>query len=158
MRNLSELNLNEGGRPVERAPPSPEVISAFEEEFDVTLPPEYIALLMFSNGGHPELDLIRPMGRTDIHEWGVNHFLYLNEDREGWESLWAVTAEWRPILGDTWVPIAMDGLGNPFALDTATTPPTVWGCLHDEDFALVEMASSFEDFIDRLELDPETNW
>ncbi|HEX8223319.1 MAG TPA: SMI1/KNR4 family protein [Allosphingosinicella sp.] len=63
MRNLAELNLNDGGRPVDRAPPSAKAIAEFEREFSVSLPEEYIRLLTFSNGGHPELDTIAPMGR-----------------------------------------------------------------------------------------------
>ncbi len=76
------------GRLSGSGPPTPEVISAFEHEFNVSLPSEYLELLMYSNGGHPELDSIAPMGRTDIAEWAINHFLYLNEDRNGPESLW----------------------------------------------------------------------
>lgn len=155
MRNLAELNINEGGKPVRRAPPSPEVISAFEREFDVSLPSEYLALLRFSNGGHPELDLIKPMSRRDIAEWAVNHFLYLNDDRDGAESLWRATKYWQTILGEKQIPIAADGLGDPFVLDLVSTPPKVVGCICSEDFAVVEIAHSFGDFIDRLELDPD---
>lgn len=155
MRNLVELNINEGGEAVRRAPPSPEIISAFEREFNVSLPSEYLELLMYSNGGHPELDTIKPMGRTDIDDWGVNHFCYLDEDREGVESLWVETKYWRPILGEKQIPFAADGGGNPFILDLVATPSRVVGCLVDEDFALVELAASFEEFIDRLELDQD---
>ena len=155
MRNLAELNLNDRGERVERAPPAPEIIAAFEREFNVTLPSEYIELLTYSNGGHPELDSIAPMGRTDIAKRAVDHFFYLNEDQEGPASLWAAARAWRPTLGEKRVPIATDGGGNPFVLDTATTPPKVSTCLHDEGFALVEVAASFSEFIDNLELDPD---
>jgi hypothetical protein len=110
---------------------------------------------MHSNGGHPELDTIKPMGRTDVEEWGVNHFLYLNEDRDGTESLWMETKYWQSILGEKQIPIAEDGGGNAFVFDLVATPPRVVVCIHDEDFALVELASSFVDFIDRLELNPD---
>jgi cell wall assembly regulator SMI1 len=155
MRNLAELNINEGGKVVGRAPPTPEVISAFEHEFNVSLPSEYLELLMYSNGGHPELDSIAPMGRTDIAEWAINHFLYLNEDRNGPESLWRAAKEWRPILGEKQIPFAADGGGDPFVLDLVATPARVVGSLIDEGFALVEIAASFSDFIDRLEFNPD---
>jgi hypothetical protein len=60
MRNLAELKLADArGEPVDRAPPSAEVISAFEREFNVSLPPEYLEFLKYSNGGPPELDGLR---------------------------------------------------------------------------------------------------
>jgi len=155
VRNLAELNLNDRGKVVERAPPSPEVTSAFEREFKVSLPSEYLGLLMYSNGGHPELDSIAPMGRTDIAKRSVDHFFYLNEDREGPASLWAATKAWRSILSEKQIPIAADGGGNAFVLDMAATPPRVLACIHDEGFALVEMAPSFGEFIDHLEIDPD---
>jgi len=34
-------------------------------------------------------------------------------------------------------------------------PPRVLVCIHDEDFATVEIAASFAEFIDRLEIDPD---
>jgi cell wall assembly regulator SMI1 len=155
MRNLAELNLNDRGQQVERAPPTPEVISAFEVEFDVTLPAEYISLLMYSNGGHPELDSIAPMGRTDIAKRSVNHFFFLNEDKESPASLWAAARAWRSMLGEKQLPFAADAGGNPFFIDLTTNPSEVFACLLDEDFARVRLAPSFSDFIDSLEADPE---
>ena len=155
MRDLAELNINYGGRRIERAPPSPDIIAAFEIEFDVDLPTDYIRLLNYSNGGHPELDSIAPMGRTDIAMRSIDHFFYLNEEKEGPESLWSVARAWRSTLGEKLVPIATDGGGNPFVIDMTATPPKILVCLHDEDFALVEIARTFVDFIDRLEVDPD---
>lgn len=155
MRNLAELNLNEGGKSVERAPPSPEIIAAFEQEFGVSLPSEYIELLTHSNGGHPELESIAPMGRSDIAKRSVDRFFYLNEDRSGPTGMWAAARAWRPNLGKKQIPIATDGGGNPFVLDMSYTPPRVLACLHDEGFSMVEIATSFGDFIDNLELDPD---
>ena len=155
MRDFAELNLNEGGKRVDRAPPSPEVISAFEREFGVSLPPDYISFLTYSNGGHPELDSIAPMGRRDIAMRAINRFSYLNEDQESPAGLWAAARAWRPILGEKQIPIAADGGGNPFILDMSTTPPRVSACLLDEGLARVEIAPSFSEFIDGLELDPD---
>jgi cell wall assembly regulator SMI1 len=154
MRNLAELNIYEIGEAVGRPPPSPEVISAFERKFNVSLPSEYIELLRHSNGGYPELGTIRPFGRTDIDEWGVNHFFYLNEDRNGTASLWAATKYWQSILGERKIPFAQDAGGNAFVLDLDAVPPRVVVCIH-ADFETVEIADSFAEFIDRLEIDPD---
>ena len=155
MRNLAELNLNEMGKRVERAAPTTEMVTIFENEFSVTLPPEYINFLMYCNGGHPELNLVVPMRRTDIAALSVDHFFYLDEDREGPLSLWAVARAWRTSLGEKRIPIATDGGGNPFILDMSDSIPKVSICLHDEDFTVVEVAASFSEFIDHLELDPD---
>ena len=155
MRDLAELNLNDGGKRVDRAPPSREVVLAFEREFGVSLPPEYIGLLTYSNGGHPELDSIAPMGRRDIAMRAINRFFHLNEDQESPASLWTAARTWRPILGEKQIPIAADGGGNPFILDMSTSPPTVSACLDDEGLARVEISPSFSEFIDSLELDPD---
>ena len=155
MRDLAELNLNDGGKKVDRAAPSPEVVFAFEREFGLSLPPDYISLLTYSNGGHPELDSIAPMGRHDIAMRAVSRFFYLNEDQESLEGLWANARTWRPILGEKQIPIADDGGGNLFILDMSTTPPKVSACLHDEGFVRVEIARTFGEFIDGLELDPD---
>jgi hypothetical protein len=95
------------------------------------------------------------MGRFDISKRAIDHFFYLNDDREGPASLWTAATAWRPILGEKKVPIAIDGGGNPFVLDISTTPPMVSACLHDEGFAFVALAPSFGEFIDHLELDPD---
>lgn len=151
MRNLAELDFIYEGEVVRRAPPSPGVIAAFEREFNVSLPSEYLELLRHANGGEPELWLIKPMGRTDIAEWMVNRFFYLDEDREGIEGLWWQTKTWQSIMGEKQVPIAYDQGGNPTILDFTAKPPKVVGCLVDEGFDIVEIAASFADFIDRLE-------
>ncbi len=63
MRNLSELNINERGKPVGRVAPSDRMIDAFESHFGLKLPTDYIILLRYANGGHPELDSFEPVGR-----------------------------------------------------------------------------------------------
>ena len=58
MRNLAELNINEGGKAVERPAPSREDIVEFEQAFGVSLLPGLSFLLQASNGGHPEFDAV----------------------------------------------------------------------------------------------------
>ncbi len=50
MRDFSELNINEGGGRIERNAPSSEVICAFQDQFGITLPDEYLKLLRHSTG------------------------------------------------------------------------------------------------------------
>lgn len=81
------------------------------------MPTDYLALLRFSNGGHPELDLIHPIGRPGFAGWGVNSFYYLDEEKNSWDSLWKETREWRHILGEKRLPFAGNGGGDRFVLD-----------------------------------------
>jgi hypothetical protein len=149
MRDLSELNINEGGRPVRRAPPTQAMIDAFQKRFGVTLPPSLLSLLRHSNGGHPELNVVPERG------WAIDRFYFLDDDRYSELGLWKAMEHWRPILGDDALPIATDGGGNQFFLDLAATPPSVKGCVHDERFAIVEIARSLEAMLDALAADPD---
>jgi hypothetical protein len=155
MRDFAELNINEGGRRVLRPAPSDALIAAFQARFNVVLPEEYVRLLRHSNGGHPELDSIHPVGRTDDYRCSVNHFFHLSGDTQSVQSLWHAMEEWRPILGDGSIPFAEDGGGNPFFLDLGAAPPRVCWCTHDEGFRVVPIADSFESFIDGLAIDPD---
>jgi cell wall assembly regulator SMI1 len=154
MRDLSELNLNEGGEPVKRPPPSRDVIAAFEREFGVTLPADYLDLLRFSNGGCPELD-VPTLPDGSLSDCSVDRFYHLDEDREDGSSLWRTTRDWRAVLGDKKIPFADDGTGNEFVLDLNQEPASVSICLHEEGFELEPLAPSFAAFIDSLDIDPD---
>lgn len=155
MRNLTELNINEGGKPVARPAPTKSVIDTFQNHFGVIIPEEYLRILRHSNGGHPELDSIEPVGRPGAARWAVNHFYHLDEDRTSSRSLWVAMERWRPQLGRDALPFADDGCGNQFFLDLTTLPPAVKVCVHDEGFAMVDIAPSLEVFIESLSIDPD---
>jgi len=155
VRNLSELNINEGGRPVSRPAPTNNAISAFQAHFGLALPVEHLRLLRYSNGGHPELDSIEPVSRPGSARWAVNRFYHLDEDRTSAESLWAATEQWRTRLGKDALPFAADGGGNQFFFDLKVSPPAVKVCIHDEGFAIVDIAPSLAVFIDALSIDPD---
>ncbi len=151
MRNLEELNINDGGRPVTRPSPSDRSISDFEHTFGLAFPEELKRLLNFANGGHPEVDCLDgSRGR-----FAVNRFYSLTDDRDDAEGMWWATEQWRPILGAGALPFADDGGDNQYFLDLTQTPHRVFICLHDENFATVELAASLDDFIDRLEIHPD---
>lgn len=151
MRNISDLNINDGGRLPSRPPASSEVINDFESEFEVELPEHYKSLLRSANGGHPELDSID----GGNGQFAINRFYHLTHEDRSSESLWYATGHWRQILGVKAVPFANDGGGNQFFLDTRDTPASVKLCLHDADMKIVLIADSFEEFIDSLEIDPD---
>jgi hypothetical protein len=151
MRDLAQLNINDGGRFVLRQPPSDETFADFEETFGISLPEGLKFLLRVANGGHPELDSVG--GASG--QYSVNRFYYLAPEDRGPESLWYAAVHWRPILGDRAVPFADDGGGNQFFLDLSDAPPSVKLCLHDEAMRVVLIAPSFEAFIDALDIDPD---
>jgi hypothetical protein len=155
MRDFSELNINEKGKPVGRPSPTGETISEFQSHFGVMLPESYVKLLRHSNGGHPEVDSIEPVNRPKSARWAVNRFYHLDGDKTSTANLWNVTDKWRKILGESTIPFAADGGGNQFFLDLKTLPPSVKVCVHDGGFSIVEIAPSFETFIDALSIDPD---
>jgi hypothetical protein len=155
MRDLAELNINEGGLPVTRSAPSAEVIAAFEREFDITIPAGLLALLRHSNGGHPELDLYKPPTWTSDYTWAVTRFHFLDDDKGAIEGMWRATAVWRQVLGAHALPFASTAGGDEFFLDLSQVPSRVGVTVHDEDFRIVWLAPSLEDFLDGLVLDPD---
>ncbi len=148
MRNLSELNINDGGSAVTRARPTDGEFANFEARYKVTVPNELRALLRHSNGGCPELDSLEANGQS----WSLNHFLHLAEG-EGTDTLAYALTHWRPILGPHALVFGEDGGGNPYFIDLADGAVNI--CLHDEEMKIVRIATSFEAFIDSLELDEE---
>jgi len=151
MRELSELNINEGGRMVARPAPAEALFEDFESKTGLRIPAELRGLLQFANGGHPELDSV---GGSD-GQFAVNAFYHLTPEDHGPESLWYAAQHWMPILGKEAVPFAADAGGNQFFLDLTSKPAAVRLCLHDEAMRIVDIAPSFEAFIDALEIDPD---
>lgn len=155
MRDLHELNVNEGGQAVTRKPPTDAQIANFQSQFGVTFPDEYLVFLRHSNGGHPEQNSFRPKGLAEDVVWGVNRFYHLDQDQDDLEGLWAATKEWRRVIPGKVVPIGNDGGGNQLLLSFDQEPPGVKLCLHDEGMRLIHVADSFAEFIDMLAEDPD---
>jgi len=155
MRDLSELNINDGGEPITRPPPSDAALREFEAAFGVELPRVYAQLLLAANGGHPEADTFAPHGTQKPERWAVNRFYHLDDDRRSPSSLWSAMERWRPTLGARAIPFANDGGGNQFFLDLSSSPPSVSVCIVDEGCRNVRLASSFDAFIDGLYIDPD---
>jgi len=149
MRNLDELNVNEGGRPVARLPATDEQLQQFETKHGLVLPAGLRQLLRHSNGGHPELDTIRAVGSGD--SFSVSRFHHLDGDGTG--SLAYAIRHWSPILGHNLLPFAGDGGGNQFVVDLRDGAVAI--CLHDQGFKVVPLSPSFEAFLAQLAIDEE---
>jgi hypothetical protein len=155
MRNLEELNINSGGHRVIKAPPTSAQIAAFEKEFGVKIPSELLDLLQHSNGGHPELDTYFPSHEFDNYLWAVSRFYFLDGDRQATGGMWQAASAWRSVLGESALPFADTGGGDTFFLDCSTAPARVGVTVHDENFRIVWLAPSLDEFLDGLALDPD---
>ena len=149
MRDLRELQIG-GDEHFVRPTPTEAAFSSFQSRFGVKLPDDYIRFLRFSNGGYPKLDTIELTNQPGACRWTIHHFYYLDSDIDSLGCIWRATQEWRPILGKHALPIAEDAFGNLFYLDLSTTPASVNLCVHDDAFEIIELAHSFEAFIDCL--------
>lgn len=154
MRTISELNINEGGRPVVRKAPSNALVIEFESEFGVKLPIDYVHLLKTVNGGHPELDSFVPLGDDPNNRWSVDCFYHLTDDRDDTASIWRATQEWGDHLGTGQIPIAHDGGGNQIFMDLRHDK-CIYLCIHDQRFKIIKVAPSFAEFLGLLDKDPD---
>lgn len=160
MRNLDELNINQGGRPVKRKPAAEPLLIELEAQLGATLPVEYKGLLRFSNGGHPELDtvLVDVKGRELM--WNVNTFYYLQRpayNTNDTENLFWIHSHYKSVLGPRCLAFADNGGGDIFFLDLNAAPAPVKIWLHDSSSnGTVEIvAPTFAWFINSLGLNPE---
>lgn len=152
MRDLNEIQINEGGKPVSRKAPAPEDIAELERSAGFKLPPEYLALLQHSNGGHPLLDTFNAEGRGSF---AIASFYHIDRStRSNPQSAFYALASWLPVLGKMRLPIASDGGGNQLVLDGSKGRVEVLFYLHDSG-ELSPVAACFSDFIDMLDSNPD---
>lgn len=150
MRELDDLNINEGGNPVTRLAPTDELFEAFQSETGLPVPQELRSLLKYANGGCPELDTLSGTEQ----EFAVDHFFHLTPDDRGTESMWYGALRMRPVLGDKALPFASTGGGDQFFLDLSAHPPAVKLWLHYPE-SIVEISPTFAGFIDSLAINPD---
>lgn len=148
MRDLVELGMNEGGKPVSRSPATDDGFRRFELRYGISIPDTLRRVLRHSNGGHPLLNTFS--SGTEI--LGISRFYYLSED-EHLESLGGELTTWKPFLGDSALPFADDGCGNVYFIDLRDG--LVKLCLHEEEMLVQSLNLSLEELIERLALDEE---
>jgi len=157
MRDLTEINVNDGGKPVGLPLPTSTQIAAIENLVGMVLPESYVNFLKCSNGGHPELDTIET---DDGKVWAVNRLFHIAatagdlSDTE--DVVWRYHHRW-PGARRELLPIANDGGDNLFCLDLSRDGNGQIVCyIHDEPGSpLIHIASSFEALIDALVVNPD---
>jgi len=158
MRDLNELNINEGGKPVTRPQPTSDQLSLVEKLVGTKLAESYVTFLMFSNGGCPELDTFYYLASDGSRqEWGVDVFFHISSDINSTENIvWNYKHRWRGAPKEI-LPVADDGGGNLICLDlTKTGGDKVVLWVHDvPGQPLLPIADSFEEFIDLLMINPD---
>jgi hypothetical protein len=140
------------------SPPTPDQIAFLQSHLGVKLPVSYISLLMHSNGGCPQLDTFYDKTEGSCEEWAVDHFLHISSDKESTEDvLWHHKHLVRSGTAKEFVPIADDRFGNLICLDlTSQGNGQVIVSVHDDpDLPVVQVAESFEVFVDSLAPPPE---
>lgn len=148
--DIERININDGDKPTPGFNGDRSLINKIESIIGYELPSSYLELLEHNDGGHPELD---SYFLDDKNSFGVNNFYSISNKEE--ELLTNAISRWGSVLGRGMLPIAKDGGDNQFYLDLTDTPPSVWIYLHDENEARVKLASSLEEFIDGLTVDPD---
>ncbi len=155
MRDLNELEIWHIGEPM--PPPTSEQIAFVENLVGTKLPESYVMFLSFSNGGRPEARIFYDRTPGSYEEWEVDRFFHLSSDTDSTESvIWNYQHWWFDAPKEI-LPIAEDGSGNLICLDLTEQGGgrvIVW--VHDDpDLPIVEVADSFEEFIDSLTLPPD---
>jgi hypothetical protein len=155
MRNLLELGMDEGQRPVtagkliKRQPPTREQIQRFESAFQIKLPQDYVSFLRFTNGGHPSCGSFTPPNMKQPAAWDVNLFFFLDDDTSAVTGLWCRTRAWQDCVTPNEIPIANDPCGDVIVLSYDEDVPSVKLYVHEGQYYL-NVANSFSDFIDML--------
>lgn len=153
MRSLEGLDIRYIGEPM--PPPTSEEIDFVESLIGAKLPESYIAFLRFSNGGWPRICAFRD--RTIQERWEVNRFFHISADINSTGNVALYYRHRWPDAPREILPIADDGSGNFVCLDLTESGKgrvIVW--VHDDpDLPIVEVADSFEEFIDSLTPPPD---
>ena len=127
--------------------PSTDTIRRVEAELGLTLPASYVAALAFLNGARPEINFFEDDGKT----YEVANFLPV------------VELPYHKRLMDDFnpssrVPIAGDSCGNSFCMGTdGDECGIIYFADHEipGDDAFHRIASSLEDFLERLQVDDD---
>lgn len=147
--DIKRININTGGIPTVGFKGDISIIDNIEGLVGYKLPSNYLFMLEQHDGGHPELDTYT-LNKNNIFD--VSKFYSIENDK--YETLEDAISRWGGVLGNGKLPIGRDGGDNQIYLDLTENPPSVWIYLHDESEARVKLASSLNEFIDGLHMDP----
>ena len=158
MRNLEELNINEGGEPIDRPAPSTDDTRRFVEHFGVSLPEDYTTLLLFANGGCPEVNSFTYYDGEG--ESAVNCFYRLTSDRTDLYGVWRRTEHLRKVLSDAniandVIAVGENGGGDDILLNMSNIPPSVHILYRTSGNSMPKIADSFGEFVDSLYYEPD---
>jgi len=158
MRDSDELGISDGGgKPVTRPRPTRELVALVESTIGAGLPPSYVLFLDYSNGRCPGLGTFYVEAGQSHQEWGVDHFFHICSDLDDYRNImWQYRHRWANAAREI-LPIADDGSGNLICLDlTESGNGRVVLWVHDEPGQpILRVASSFEEFIDLLTVNPD---
>jgi hypothetical protein len=155
MMDFTRLNINAGGFSVPGYRGDQALFQRIEDILAASLPAEYVALLKFADGGHPELSSINPI--DPAWDYGLHSidWIYSMQNSEI-PQLLKIYEVWASILGSKCLPFANDGANNQFYLDLNFNPAKVF--FYTTSYGPAKryiFANSFADFINSLQLDPD---
>lgn len=153
MMNLSELNINCGGKLVAGFTGNSVVFDELGRLVGGVLPVAYVEFIRGADGGHPEVGCFQVSSGNTENIFEVDWFYSVaNPDLE---SIQSALEGFGAVLGPGALPIGRDGGGNQFYLLLSSQPPSVWLYLHDEGGKRIQLADSFEEFISGLASNPD---
>ncbi|MBI9015771.1 MAG: hypothetical protein JEZ07_00785 [Phycisphaerae bacterium] len=109
-------------------------------------------------GGSSQLNCFVSVEAEFNDVWAIDLFYSLTTDGPYCINLKNAMQTYGPRIGDNCLPIACDGGDNQIFLNFKFQPAKVQLCIHDECFKIIDVANCFEDFIDRLYLEPELDF
>ena len=150
MRPITEIRIEDFGNRNPKNGPSDSVLREFEESLGVTLPSSYVQLLNHRNGGTPFHNIIIP--KSDLLGPYISFagFFCLDTNKEHGNGVWRAYHAMKCILPETCFAFGEDEGGGLFLLWFDNGEWSVWFAHMDQEFEMLLVAQSFEDFIDSL--------
>lgn len=153
MVNITDLNINCGGKPVAGFTGSSAAFDELEGLVGGALPAAYVDFIRSADGGHPEVCCFPVPGSDPENIVEVDWFYSVANPEL--ESIKSALEGFGALLGSEALPIGRDGGGNQFYILLSSQPPSVWLYLHDEGGKRIRLADCFEEFILGLVSNPD---
>lgn len=144
-------DLEEKGRPL-----NPEEVTRFEKDINQTLPAEYRAFLLDSNGGIPVQDVFSIQNLKDNKEGVVQVFFGIDRKIKSSNLIWNIET-YKGRIADDLLPIACTGTGDLICISLTgkDKEKIIFWDSYGEETTEIELnryfiADSFQEFIDEL--------